>query len=99
MTETTVREITCPKCERIWPTIAEQGIVTELIDRCYLCFSKEVAEQRMSREESANYSVQNCSDCGGLPPKVEKCISCGGKGWETVDKGKEDLPPRIVYPH
>jgi hypothetical protein len=90
---TTVIEITCPECERVWPTIAEQGIVTELIDRCYMCFSKEVAEQRLSREESANYTVQNCSGCGGLPPKVEKCIACGGKGWETTAvNGAADTP-------
>ena len=95
---TTVREITCPKCERVWPTIAEQGIVTELIDRCYLCFSAEVATQRDSRQESADYVVQNCGACGGLPPKVTLCVACDGKGWESVNKG-EEAPPKIAYPH
>lgn len=94
----TVREITCPKCERVWPTIAEQGIVTELIDRCYLCFAAEVSAQRKSREESADYIVQNCGHCGGLPPKVEKCTSCFGKGWEAVAKELAKLP-RTQYPH
>lgn len=96
---TTVREITCPKCERVWPTIAEQGIVTKLIDRCYLCFSAEVASQRESLQESADYAVQNCSTCGGLPPKVQTCIPCGGKGWEPVEKGQEALPVKVAYPH
>lgn len=92
---TTVKEITCPQCERVWPTIAEQGIVTELIDRCYLCFSKEVAEVRQSREESAHYKVQNCSYCGGLPPKVDTCVSCFGKGWEDVPVGDVVAVPQV----
>ena len=96
---TTVREITCPECERVWPTIAEQGIVTELHGKCYLCFAAEVTAQRESRQESADYVVQNCGHCGGLPPKVTKCIPCGGKGWETAEKGSEALPVRVPYNH
>ena len=97
---TTVREITCPECERRWPTIAEQGIVTELHGKCYMCFAAEVAAQRVSRQESADYVVQDCGHCGGLPGKVEKCTSCFAKGWETVDKGTEALPAiRTQYKH
>lgn len=95
---TTVREITCPQCERVWPTISEQGIVTEMYDKCYKCLIDEVVVQRDSRCESADYTVQNCSHCGGLPGKVETCVGCGGKGWEAVDKGQEKLP-KIAYPH
>jgi hypothetical protein len=43
--------------------------------------------------------VQNCGECGGLPPKVFTCVLCGGKGWETAEKGKERTPPTVVYPH
>lgn len=95
---TTVREITCPECERVWPTIAEQGIVTDMIGRCYKCFIDEVTLKRTSLEESADYIVQNCGHCGGLPPKVDKCVNCGGKGWEAVDEQLAQLP-KIAYPH
>ena len=101
MTETettTVKEITCPECERIWPRISEQGIVTDMVGHCYKCFIDKVVVQRNSLEETADYSIQNCGECGGLPGKVEKCVACGGKGWETVPKGKEALP-KIVYPY
>lgn len=95
----TVREITCPECERVWPTISEQGVVVELYDKCYQCFIALVVKTRDERQEAANYVVQNCGTCGGLPPKAENCGACGGKGWETVDKGQEALPLKIAYPH
>ena len=93
-----VREITCPECERVWPIVAEQGIVTELLDKCYQCFIASVVKVRDERVENADYVVQNCSNCGGLPGKVETCIPCGSKGWEAVDKELAALPT-IVYPH
>jgi len=64
-----------------------------------VCFAAEINYERDSLQESADYSVQNCGECGGLPPKVEKCVACGGKGWETVDKGQEALPVKVAYPH
>jgi hypothetical protein len=101
VTESKVREITCPECDRVWPLIAEQGIVTEIHGKCYQCFIDQVVTVRDERIENADYLVQNCSSCGGLPPKVQKCISCAGKGWEAVDKGDESTPPKtsVIYPH
>jgi hypothetical protein len=96
---TDVKEITCPKCERVWPCIAEQGIVTELIDECYACFIAKVVKARDERAETADYLIQNCANCGGLVGKVEKCVHCFGKGWEGVAKPDEDETPHIVYPH
>jgi hypothetical protein len=96
---TDVKEITCPECERVWPIISEQGIVTEFINKCYACFIAEVVKARDSRMETADYLIQNCANCGGLAGKVEKCTYCFGKGWEAVDKPDEDDTPRIAYPH
>lgn len=90
-------EITCPACERVWPTIAEQGIVTEFYGQCYACLIADVIKIRDERAGEAVYTVQNCSYCGGLDPKVGTCVQCGGKGWETADKTEEG--PKIVYPH
>ena len=96
---TKVREITCPQCDRVWPTISEQGIVVELYDKCYQCLIDQVVKARDERAGAADYLVQNCSTCGGLPPKVTTCVPCGGRGWETVDKGQEALPVAATYPH
>jgi hypothetical protein len=95
-----VKEITCPACERVWPTIAEQGIVTELYGQCYACVVAGVVKIRDERAEDADYTVQNCSYCGGLQPKVSQCVQCGGKGWETTDKPEvRNSSEVIAYPH
>lgn len=101
MTETTLREITCPLCERVWPDISEQGLVTELYNKCYQCLIAEVIKVRDERMKTADYSVQNCSNCGGLPGKFEKCVYCSHKGWEITEKHPDDNEPRprAVYQH
>jgi len=93
-----VTEITCPECERVWPTIAEQGIVCEIYDKCYACLIAEVVKIRDQRAEDRDYIVQNCGYCGGLNPKVNTCVQCAGKGWETVTKELAAVP-KIAYPH
>lgn len=99
MTDMNVKEITCPECERVWPRVSEQGVVTELYDKCYACLIAQVVKARDERQDAADYSVQNCSSCGGIAGKVEKCVSCGGRGWETVDKADAEPDQRVVYPH
>ena len=95
-----VIEITCPACERVWPTISEQGIVTELYGQCYACVIAGVVKLRDERAEEANYLVQNCSYCGGLQPKVSTCVQCASKCWEIADKIAERDPGSVIaYPH
>ncbi len=83
-----VKEIKCPKCERVWPTVSEQGIVTELQGECYACFIAKVIIARDERAEEADYTVENCGYCGGLEPAREKCTSCFARGWEGISKKK-----------
>lgn len=85
-----IKEVKCPECERVWPYISEQGIVTELHGKCYACVIKEVLELRDERTEDADYVVQTCTSCGGLINR-DKCISCFGHGWETVPKKASDI--------
>ena len=81
-----VIEITCPQCERVWPAIAEQGVVTDMYGKCYHCFIHEVMEVRDALTTEASYSIGNCDDCGGVSPLREKCLVCFGKGWLAIDK-------------
>ena len=91
-----VKEITCPECERVWPTISEQGVVTSLYERCYSCFISKVIAARDELVELADYLVHDCTVCAGLDPEKSKCIKCGGKGWETTDKDVATSPIKIV---
>lgn len=98
--EEKVTEITCPECERVWPTISEQGIVAELYGRCYACVIADVVKIRDERAGEADYVVQNCNYCGGLEPKVRTCVQCAAKGWETAEKKVDQAPGGVIaYPH
>jgi hypothetical protein len=83
-TEETV--IVCPECDRQWPRVSEQGVVTEKIDKCYACFITGVVSELEALREQVDYVVDNCDECLGQMPQRLNCIKCGGKGWITVDK-------------
>lgn len=80
------RAITCPSCEREWPLISEQGIVTDMVGRCYQCLVSAVTIARDEASEAADYVVDNCSYCGGVPGVREMCQHCEARGWELTDK-------------
>lgn len=73
--------ITCPECEREWPTITEQAVVCDKIGKCYACFIHEVVKERDKRQMASNYRIENCPKCTGLPGAREDCINCGARGW------------------
>ena len=79
--DTTIPTITCPNCERDWPEISEQAVVYDLIGRCYACFINEVVPIRDERVAKADYEIENCSGCTGIPGAREKCTTCFGRGW------------------
>lgn len=91
------REITCPKCERVWPRISEQGIVTAQIDQCYQCLIKQVTLARDELIKQADYVVDNCPHCESIPGMREQCIPCGGKGWQIVDKAIANSPIELLH--
>ena len=84
--KTEVIEITCPQCERRWPRIAEQGVVTAKLDQCYSCFIAEVVAERDLLAGEAGYEITNCGGCNSQAGLREKCLVCFNKGWVTVNK-------------
>jgi hypothetical protein len=73
---------TCPECNREWPDSSEQAVVADLIGKCYACFIQEVVKLRDERVAAADYEIENCPSCTGLPGAREKCIPCGARGWQ-----------------
>lgn len=71
--------------------MSEQAIVYEKVGKCYSCFIHEVVEERDSRIEAADYKIDNCTSCTGLPGARDTCIPCGGKGWVVVDENDVKL--------
>lgn len=85
-TEVEVETITCGKCERVWPTISEQGVVFDKVGQCYACFITEVVEERNERMKKSDYQIENCPGCtGGLAEQREKCMVCFGRGWRKAE--------------
>lgn len=78
---TEIPTVTCPKCEREWPTISEQAVVFDKVGTCYACFIHEVVAERDKRQDKAHYAIDNCPKCTGLPGAREACARCGARGW------------------
>lgn len=84
------QSIQCPKCERDWPLISEQGIHTELYDVCHACSVSQIVSIRDKRQTDADYEITDCPDCQGQTGLREKCVPCFSKGWITTPKTKND---------
>lgn len=80
--------IQCPKCERDWPLVSEQGIHTELYDICYACSVSQIVTIRDKRQNDSKYNIRDCPDCQGAVGLREKCVVCFSKGWIIVPKKK-----------
>lgn len=91
------KEITCPECKRVWPAIAEQGVVTEMYNICYACLIEKVVAARDELQEGADYTVENCPTCNGIPNARATCVTCSHRGWVTSDK--PSVPQRQEYKH
>ena len=87
---TDIPTITC-NCGRVWPKISEQAVVYDLLGTgdCYSCFIQKVVEERDKRMEEADYKIDNCPRCTGIPGAREECTFCDGRGW--VRQGDEPL--------
>ena len=78
----TIPTTTCPECEREWPKISEQAVVCDEVGKCYACFIQAVVTERDKRMADADYEIENCPKCTGIPGAREKCVSCFGRGWQ-----------------
>jgi len=78
---------TCPECNREWPSISEQAVVQDQVGMCYACWIHQIVAERDRRVAEANYSIENCPRCTGIPGAREACTHCFGKGW-TEKKGE-----------
>lgn len=81
-------EIKCTACERVWPIISTQGVVTQEWGSCYACFIAHIVKIRTELEEDSEDRVADCEHCQGLEPARLTCIPCGGKGWIIVPKAE-----------
>lgn len=76
---------TCSKCEREWPEISEQCVFLDMYGECYSCAINEVVAERDRRMKEADYMIENCPQCTGIPGAREKCTTCFGRGWRKQE--------------
>ena len=84
-----VTTIKCPECDRVWPTISEQGVHTDLYGQCYMCMIAVVVAVRDELVAAAAYPIGPFVHCVSRAPAREACVQCGSKGWAAVPKGAE----------
>jgi hypothetical protein len=82
---TAVPTTTCPECKREWPTISEQAVVQDQVGVCYACWIHQIVAERDQRMADADYEIENCPTCTGIPGAREKCTTCFGKGWRKQE--------------
>lgn len=81
-----VRTTECPRCNRVWPVVSEQGLHTTEYHHCYHCMLTWISLKLEELRAEVDYTIETCYVCAGIEEKRLECKRCETKGWIAEEK-------------